>query len=327
MRVLWSAPLAEQPAAISVSGALAAVAGTDGALRVLDSECGRLVAEVNPGLDMLTDVAVSPSGTAVALTGARGHGVWESSGILVKESGAWCTRAVWADNGRLAVAAGKSVVVYAADGSPAWRTEPGRHTLTDVAWDAKQRSVAASGYGGVRMFARHSPRPVHEYAHAGPNLCVAVSATGRWVCSGNQDAVVRVWKTNGGDLQMPGLHTKVTKVRFDPTGRWLANTGHSVLPVWDFGGASGPAGSRPRMLGGHGSVVDFAWRGCSLGVVASVGSEGEVRVWSVPDQQPGRPAVPLADLGYDDAVRVAWIDLDTLAVARPDGVDAVRLEP
>jgi G3E family GTPase len=31
---------------------------------------------------------------------------------------------------------------------------------------------------------------------------------------------------------------------------------------------------------------------------------GEVRVWLAPDQQPGRPAVPLAELRYDDTVRL-----------------------
>lgn len=46
-----------------------------------------------------------------------------------------------------------------------------------------------------------------------------------------------------------------------------------------------------------------------------------------PAGRPGVPWVPRANLGHADALRVAWVDMDTLAAARRGRGDALRLEP
>lgn len=329
MKILWETALTDQPSALAATGVdgQVAVGGLDGTLRVHSAADGTVIAHTKAEVDMLTDVALSPVGGYVAATGARGYLVWDtSSPSPTTYAAGWCTRAAYADDGRLAVAAGRRLVVHAPDGSVAWEPEPGGNTISDLTWLARQREVAVSTYGGVDVYARHSKRPVDNYRYGGSHLAVTASVTGRWICTGNQDATVHVWNTRGkGELHMPGYPKKVTRVEFDSTGRWLANNGSRDLTVWDFGGNS-PAGTRPRLLAAHHGIEDFAWRNCRVGVVATVGTEGSVAVWGVDRMLPGIQGKPLTVLDVTDALRVQWVGLDRLAVARHDSLILVDLE-
>lgn len=326
--VLWETPLTDQPAALAATsiGGRIAVAGLDGTLRLHDANDGKTTAQLTADIDTLTDVALSADGQFVAAAGARGYLVWnQDTGSPQTHTAGWCNRVVYADDGRLAVAAGRRLVVHAPDGSVSWLPTPGKNTITDVAWLAKQRQVAASTYGGVDVYARHSKQPVHGYRYGGSHLAVAAAPTGRWVCTGNQDATVHVWKTQGKtELHMPGYPKKVTQLAFDPTGRWLANNGSRDLTVWDFAGDS-PAGSKPRLLTAHDGIEHFAWRNCTTGIVATVGTEGTLAIWSVANMLQGMPGKPLATLELGDALRVQWLGLNHLAIARHNSLILVEL--
>jgi WD40 repeat protein len=53
-------------------------------------------------------------------------------------------------------------------------------------------------------------------------LALAIASTGRWITTGNQDATVHIWRARDGDeLTMAGYPDKVTRLAFDPTGRYL----------------------------------------------------------------------------------------------------------
>ncbi|OFI36503.1 hypothetical protein BIU82_13475 [Arthrobacter sp. SW1] len=329
MRVVWEAPLADRTAALAASTAAGrvAVAGVDGTLQLRSLANGSLTAQPDADVDSFTDVTFSPDGRSLAATGVRGYLLYGvEDGGLQRFAAGWCTRAAYADDGRLAVAAGRRLVVHAPDGSLAWQPDAAGSTITGVTWLARQREVAVSGYGGVEIYARHSKRPVHGYRYGGSHLAVAAASTGRWICTGNQDATVHVWKTQGKlELHMPGYPRKVTQLGFDPTGRWLANNGSRDLTVWDFGGES-PAGSKPRLLSAHEGIEHFAWRDCRVGIVASAGTEGSVAIWGVERMLPGMPGKPLASFDPGGAVRVQWLGLDRLLVATEERLMLVDLE-
>jgi WD40 repeat protein len=114
---------------------------------------------------------------------------------------------------------------------------------------------------------------------------------------GNQDSTVHFWYTETAeDLQMSGYATKVRELSWNPTSRYLATGGGPAVCVWDCGG-TGPAGSRPQMLDGHGetvtlTAVQFQSRGHLL---ASADDTGRVCVW-----QPANKKQPLVGTAQGD---------------------------
>ena len=89
----------------------------------------------------------------------------------------------------------------------------------------------------VDVYARHQADPVGHLPYPGSHLAIAATANDRWVCTGNQDRSVHIWRTrDGNELEMAGYPDKVTHVVFDDTGRWLANNGAPDITVWDFAG-------------------------------------------------------------------------------------------
>lgn len=321
----WSATVSGEISVLAARGGdrpLVAVATDDGATWMLDAE-GTVLAHADCGVDVPTGIAVHPTRDQVAVTGARGYAVWERESEPMRHSALWSSGVAYNLTGDLAVAAGRTVVIHAEAGER-YVSGDAPSTITGVAWTAYGNRVAASAYGGVYVYDGTAPDPVATHPYAGSHLAVAVNPNGRWVTSGNQDASVHIWRTADNDeLEMAGYPAKVTRLAFDPTGRWFANNGAPELTVWDFLG-KGPRGRKPRLLTGHEDVVDLAWRPTGGSVLASVGGEGTARVWELTGMAEGKTRKAQNVLPFDDVLAVRWLDAEHLVLARAGGaVDLV----
>lgn len=272
-------------------------------------------------VDVPTGIALHPRRDEAVLTGPRGFAIWHPDGTTTQHlDGGWSSTAAYNPNGDLAVAVGRTVTIHpSGGGAEPYVSAPAPSTVTDVAWTPQGNRVAASAYGGVYLYDGRAAEPVRVYPYLGSHLAVAVNPNRRWICSGNQDASVHIWRTPDGDeLQMAGFPQKVTRLAFDDTGRWMANNGAADATVWDFSG-QGPGGRAAHMLSGHRRVIDLDWRPGRGAILATVGSEGEVRIWDMAGTVIARRRLPVRTIEFDDATAVRWLGADRLVVARAGG--------
>ncbi|MBL1093401.1 MULTISPECIES: WD40 repeat domain-containing protein [Streptomyces] len=317
----WEIAVDDAPVALSAAGDLVAVAGAEGSVVIAEVATGMEVTRLElPGGAL--SVALSRDAQHLAATGPTGYALWNRSGVsaLIVETGAWSSTAAWADNGRVAVASGRRALVLDPAGETQWVTEPAASTVTDLAWMRNGRRLAVAAYGAVRAHERHTEKPVVTYPYIGSHLALAVAPTGRWICSGNQDASIHIWRTrDGNELTMSGYREKVSRLAFDDTGYWLAADGAPDVTVWDFSG-KGPAGTAPRSLRCHETVTALAWRPGGAGHLASGGQDGTVALWQATAGRPQARLSPARTLGRDAAVAaLAWSGPDLLLAAHRDG--------
>jgi WD40 repeat protein len=263
------------------------------------------------------------------VTGPGGHALWRRSDGRVREAatGAWSQAAAWAGPDRVAVASGRRALVLDPDGKQLWATELAASTVTDVAWLRSGRRLAVAAYGAVRCHERHQTAPVTTYPYIGSHLALAVAPTGRWICSGNQDASIHIWRTrDAGELTMSGYPEKISRLAFDDTGFWLAADGAPDITVWDFSG-KGPAGTAPRSLRAHETITALAWRPGAAGHLASGDDDGTVALWRATSGRPEGRLRPVRTLGLGAAVAaLAWAGPHLLVTADRDGrIEAHRL--
>ncbi len=321
LSTVWSVTIDDAPVALSAQGDVVAVAGAEGMACVLDTATGTRIGALElPG--GLLHVELAPDARHLAATGPIGYALWrrENGQVAIFQTGAWSSVARWADNERLAVASGRGAVVLAAGGHELWRTEPAASTVTDLAWMRGGRRLAVAAYGAVRCHERHQTAPVATYRYVGSHLALAVAPTERWICSGNQDASIHIWRTRDGDeLTMSGYPEKVSRLAFDDTGFWLAADGAPDVTVWDFSG-KGPAGTAPRSLRCHETITALAWRPGGSGHLASGGDDGTVALWRATSGRPEgrlRPARTLDDQA--PVAALAWAGPHLLVAAHRDG--------
>jgi WD40 repeat protein len=317
---VWTTKLDDAPVSLSAVGDLVAVAGAAGSAAVLETATGERVGELELA-DGLLRAALSPDARHLAVMGPGGCALWRRSDGRVREvvTGLWSQAAAWAD-GRVAVASGRRAIVLDPDGNELWATEPAASTVTDVKWLRGGRRLAVAAYSAVRCHERHQAAPVAVYPYVGSHLALAVTPNDRWICSGNQDASIHIWRTRDGDeLTMAGYPEKVSRVAFDDTGTWLAADGAPDVTVWDFSGR-GPAGTAPRILQAHETITALAWRPGSVGHLASGGADGTVALWRATSGRPEARLRPAHTFQLGAAVAaLAWAGPQLLVTADRDG--------
>lgn len=318
---VWQTTVDDVPVALAIAGGLVAVAGAEGTCTVYEADTGDREASLQVDGGLL-DAAFSPDGAHLALTGTAGYRLWHSADrrLDTPRADGWSARARWAGDDRVAVACGRHVVVHDADGAVLWQTGPAPSTVTDLTWLRQGREIAVSAYNGVYRYARHRPDPISHYPYPGSHLAIAATGNDRWICTGNQDRSVHIWRTrDGNELEMAGYPDKVTRLLFDDAGRWLANNGAPDVTVWDFTG-KGPAGTSPRMLRHHDAVTAMAWRPGTGGILATGGSDATAALWRPATGAAGKPMAPAVRFDLDSpATAVAWLDQQRLLVATRAG--------
>ncbi|MCC9311558.1 hypothetical protein LN042_31595 [Kitasatospora sp. RB6PN24] len=317
----WTTAVDDAPIAVAAAADLVAIAGAGGTAWILEAATGTPVGTVTlPG--GLLAAAFSPDAAHLALSGPVGHALWRRADgrVLAEQTGAWSSAVRWAAPDRLAVASGRRALVLDTDGAQQWATDPAPSTVTDVAWLREGRRLASSAYGGVRCHERHTDKPVAEYKYLGSHLAIALNPNGRWICTGNQDSSIHIWRTrDGDDLTMQGYPEKIARLAFDDTGRWLASDGAPDITVWEFSG-KGPAGTSPRSLRAHETITALAWRPGSSAVLASAGAEGTVAFWRADSGRPGTRVKPTWMRELPEPVTaMAWADPHTLVIADYEG--------
>ena len=317
----WTTAVDDAPIAVATAADLVAIAGAEGTAWVLEAATGTPVGTVTLPGGLLT-AAFSPDAAHLALAGPSGHALWRRSDgrVLTQATGTWSSAVRWASPDRVAVASGRRALVLDTDGTRLWATDPAASTVTDLAWLRDGRRLASSAYGAVRCHERHTDKPVTEYRYLGSHLAIAIAPTGRWICTGNQDVSIHIWRTrDGDDLTMQGYPEKISRLAFDDTGRWLASDGAPDIAVWDFSG-KGPAGTKPRSLRAHETVTALAWRPGGSAILASAGAEGTVAIWRADSGRAGALIRPAYEREVTDAaLAMAWAGSDTLVLADYQG--------
>lgn len=258
------------------------------------------------GREGLLSAAWSPEG-ALALgwddATVEIHRPGEAPVVRFQAPATWVSALAWSPKGKLAVAAGKTVSWWTAEGESlgAW-TAPS--TVSNLCW-APQGPLAACGYGGAWVFGAEGP-PTRRLEWKGSSLKVGWHPQLKYITTSDQDRTVHLWPwPQGNDLMMGAFEAKALSLAWSPTGSHLATSGSSSLLLWDCRG-KGPGGrspqAGPRL---EGVVTAVAWGG----EWATVDDAGALILWN-DDPWPtaraalGAPGVALAVLGS------SWVAAD-----------------
>lgn len=183
------------------------------------------------------------------------------------------------------------------DGAPRWISPALPSTVAGLSWlRSDGRRIAAAAYQGVTIVEPATDRVVEHLPAPGAIAGLAVAPNGRWVVGGSQDATLHGWKVPGGDdFRMSGFPTTVSRLAFEPGGRWMACDGGDTIAFWDFSGA-GPTGREALLGQGHrGAVTALAWAPTGR-TLATADATGDVALWRLdPAARPG------------DRIRPTWV--------------------
>lgn len=271
----------------SPCGKRLAVAGVSGPCAVLDPATGGVLCEIAGHRGGTLALDWSSQHDALLTSGADGRAViWNAdSGALVREldgGSPWVECARYSPDGaHIATGAGRRLRVWSASGELKFECAEHESTVSALDWRADSRGLVSACYGKLRCFRTYLAEPHVPYEvlkWKASFLSVGWNATGRYVAAGTQEGTVQFYRlpSRGQDpLQMSGYASKIRRLAWDHTGRWLATDGGPVAIVWDTSG-SGPRGTTPREHVGHLgriSAVAFQRRGpllasgCEKGVV------------------------------------------------------------
>jgi WD40 repeat protein len=265
-------------------GAALATAGRDGKWRLWDTASGKQLAEHNAG-------AIWPE-----------HAAW-SSGAAGKEAGAE-PKLPFAGP-RLALSAGSQVSLWNEQGEPVGEPMKLPRAIVDLAWVLGGRSLAVAISSTIYL------RPIDSedgedsgriFAAQDPVLCFAMSPSGKWLLTGNQDSSIHVWNCDSGtEMHMRGYSARVRQLSWHRGSRWVATSGGPSVAVWDCSGR-GPEGRTPTMLEHHTDLVSALHYQPAGDWLASGSRDGGVAVWS-PTQRD--PLITAGKIG-SGVTRVGW---------------------
>lgn len=155
-------------------------------------------------------------------------------------------------------------------------------TIADVAWRPDRNELIVARYGGIHIWDPSLEQPIQTLNYRGSVLRIAVSPTGKFVATADQNSTVHFWRTDEWkDAQMSGYPHLVTSLSWESTGRYLVTDGGEDGCVWDCSDP-GPTGTTPVILKGDPDFltrcVAFAPEGT---VCATAGESGVVALTDV----------------------------------------------
>jgi WD40 repeat protein len=268
---------------VSLPGGVAA-GGSEGTVVVVDLSSS-VQLRLHLG-DFLLSLAASPDGTRLAAGGGERVRVWHLADgrLLAEHPTQWSSALAWsARSDLLAVGDGKRVRLLDRNGRPRWTSTSMPSTVAGLAFLRRDgRRITAAAYRGVTIFEPDSDRLIERLLAPGAIAGIAVAPNGRWVVGGSQDATLHGWKVPGGDdFRMSGFPTTVSRLAFEPTGRWMACDGGDTVAFWDFSG-HGPTGREAVLGEGHrGTITALAWHPGNARTLVTGDGNGDVMTWAL----------------------------------------------
>jgi WD40 repeat protein len=185
----------------------------------------------------------------------------------------------------LAVGAGNKVSLWNEQGAASGEPIKFPKTVTDLAWILGGATLAVATSTAVSLRDPASGKEERVFEARDPILAMAFSPSGRWLMTGNQDATIHVWDTDGdGQMHMRGFPAKVKQLAWHRGSRWLATGGGPAIAVWDCSGR-GPEGRMPLLLEGHTEAVSALAYQPAGDWLASGARDGSLAVWSPTQRQ------------------------------------------
>ena len=211
------------------------------------------------------------------------------------------------DGAMLAVAAGKTVSLWSANGEKIHAFAPAASTAVALAFDKPGSDIGVALNGEIAVHRVEKLRyETRRYKWPAACLTVNFSGNGRFLASGMADGSLHFWnRSTGKDSQMRGYDGKLQLVGWSDNSRYLASSAGNEVVLWDFSGR-GPEGTRPVVLSGHTERIDcFAWQPGGEHLVSG-GRDWRLALW-----RPGKTR---------DAIDVQMTDSEITAVRwSPDG--------
>ncbi len=288
----------------------------DGTVRFEDGT----TVEAHPGGSVQCACA-HPTGEGIVTGGDDGKVMWTraSGAELVGEiKGRWIDAvAANAESGLIAYAAGKELHVRDVKDKAFARAFKHEHSLSDLAFEAKGRRLAAATYGGVALwYARIAEQKSQMLTWAGSHVGLIWSPDGRFIVSSMQEGQLHGWRlSDSKNMQMGGYPAKVKAMAFLADGQIMATSGSNGAVVWPFGGANGPLGKQASEVAYDEGLTTRVASAGGKGPLLAVGrDDGRVGVLNLADTRnekvrntpTGSPITALALSG--DGGRVAFGD-------------------
>jgi WD40 repeat protein len=214
---------------------------------------------------------------------------------------AWSAKPIGERGHLLAVGAGRQVSLWNEQGAASGEPLKLQKTVADLAWIMGGATLAIATSTEVIV---HDPADGDErvFKSRDPILAMAFSPSGKWLMTGNQDATIHVWDTDGGgEMHMRGFPAKVRQLAWHRGSRWLATGGGPGIAVWDCSGR-GPEGRMPMLLEGHTDPVSALQYQPDGDWLASGARDGSLAIWS-PTQRQNQISRARISSGV---TRVAW---------------------
>jgi len=294
----------------SPDGAQLAVAGGEGKVALLSAVAGTPSLEVI-GEHLLGTLAVAwqPRTQRFASAGQDGSvALWDAA--AAKELKRWkpavgAPQALqYSPSGEmLAIAAGKVVSLWSADGAKLHAFAPASSTAVALTFDKPGTDIGVALNGEIAVHRVEKSRyETRRYKWPAPCLTVNFSGNGRYLASGMADGTLHFWnRSTGKDSQMRGYDGRVQLVGWSDSSRYLASSAGNEVILWDFSGR-GPEGTRPIVLNGHTDRVDsFAWQPGGEHLVTG-GRDWRLVLW-----RPGKAREPIdVQMTDSDISVVRW---------------------
>jgi WD40 repeat protein len=274
----------------SPDGARLAVAAVSGQVAVYDVAAERpLYILEQAHADGCDALAWRPDGATFATAGRDGKWrLWNSEDgakLAEHEAGAlWPEHAVWSAAGdggpRLAISAGSKVSLWNEKGEPVGEPMTLPRAVVELAWvlGASTLAIAISNTIFLRDMSLKDEGRIFQARD--PIMSMAMSPSGKWLLTGNQDCSIHVWNTDSGaEMHMRGYAAKVRQLAWHRGSRWVATGGGPTIPVWDCSGR-GPEGRTPTMLEWHTDQISALHYQPAGDWLASGARDGGVAVWS-----------------------------------------------
>ena len=302
-----------------------ATAAMDGSVRIWDAKTQSLIAQTTGHSVRVLALAVSPDGTFVvsgsldqtvricdAQTGRRRH-------TLEGHSGEILTVDVNSQNVIVSVAANELRMWDGATGEPLGELRDWPRELRGAAFSPDGERFCTWGESGeLWIHEANSGEVVRRLNHGGAVHTVIFSGDKRFLISGGEDGVIRVWRIETGE-QINSMHGSLSIVRAlaltSDDQLLAAGQGDRSIYLWSVHGSNPPI-----ILQGHAEIVAGLQFSLNDDVLYSASWDRSIRVWDMNEPEPNRTM-----RGPDGGVYGVTFNPDGSLIAVSSAVGSIEL--